>query len=206
MLLDKLMPQYHVAERHRTLVRAAPSAVYAAVREANLAGGTVTRLLFAVRVLPAAVGAFVRSPHAALRDWGGRRRQSGLRLADFERAGFRIISERAPHEIVIGLLGRFWTPQGAICADVDLETFRVGPPSGQALAGWNFSIREEPDGLSELRTETRVLCAPDAWPKFRIYWLLVRPGSGLIRHSMLRAIRREAERARSDQQNRNETI
>lgn len=73
MLLDELMPQYDVVERHQTLVRAEPSAVYAAVREADLAGGPVTR------------------------------------------------------------------------------------------------------------------------PRFRIYWLIVRPGSGLIRRSMLRAIRRRAE-------------
>jgi hypothetical protein len=43
-----------------------------------------------------------------------------------------------------------------------------------------------------LSTETRVWCAPDARAKFRLYWLLVRPGSGLVRRSMLRSIRREA--------------
>ena len=103
------------------------------------------------------------------------------------------MAERAPDELVIGLLGRFWTPRGGLCADVAAETFRAGPPMGQALAGWNFTVAMRPDGSSELRTETRVWCAADARWKFRLYWLAVRPGSGLIRRAMLRAIRRHAE-------------
>jgi hypothetical protein len=67
------------------------------------------------------------------------------------------------------------------------------PPPGQALAGWNFTIRPSHEGWVELRTETRVWCAPDARRAFRLYWLVVRPGSGLIRRAMLGAIRRRAE-------------
>jgi hypothetical protein len=193
VLLDELMPQYHIAERHLALVRAAPSLVYAALRETDLAGGPVTRLLLTLRALPAAIIALVRSPRAALAEWRERRPHRAVRLADFERAGFRIVSERAPEELLIGLLGRFWTLRGALCGDVSVETFRIGPPAGQALAGWSFSVRAGPGGLTELRTETRVWCAPDAWPKFRLYWFVVRPGSGLVRRSMLRAIRRQAE-------------
>lgn len=62
------------------------------------------------------------------------------------------MAERATDELVIGLLGRFWTPRGALCADVSAETFRAGPPVGQALAGWNFTVAMRPDGSSELHT------------------------------------------------------
>lgn len=58
------------------------------------------------------------------------------------------------------------TPGGAICDDVSIETFGAGPPAGLALAGWNFSVHARRGGLTELRTETRVWCAPDAWPRF----------------------------------------
>ena len=196
MLLDDLMPRYDVVERHRTVVRAAPSAVYAAVREADLAGGVVTRTLLALRALPAACVAAVRTPRGVAAEWRDRRARRGLRLADFERAGFRVIGERAAEELVLGLLGRFWTPRGGIRADVSAATFRAMPPAGHALAGWSFSVQARADGRTELRTETRVWCAPDARLKFRLYWLVVRPGSGLIRRSMLRAIRRRAEDAR----------
>lgn len=69
------------------------------------------------------------------------------------------------------------------------------PAGGQALAGWNFTVTMQPDGSSDLRLETRVWCAPDVRWKFQVYWLVVRPGSGLIRQARLRAIRRQAEAA-----------
>jgi hypothetical protein len=200
MLLDELMPVYDVVERHQTVVRAAPDVVFRAIREADLAGGPVTRALLAVRVLPAATLALARSPRAALAEWRARRaeRRRGMDLAAFERAGFRVVAERAPEELVIGLLGKFWTPRGGLCAEVSTAHFAAGPPVGYALAGWSFSVVPRSDGRTDLRTETRVWCAPDARAKFRTYWLVVRPGSGLIRRAMLRAIRREAERRGGD--------
>lgn len=135
------MPQYQVAECHQTLVRAAPSAVYAAVRETDLASSPATRLLFTLRVLPAAVITLVRSPRAALADWRERRAQRGWRLADFERAGFRIVAERVSEELVIGLLGRFRTPRGAICHD-------VRPGSGLIRRSMRHAIRRRAEQCS----------------------------------------------------------
>ena len=195
MLLDELMPTYDVVERHQTIVAASPDRVFAAIHESDLTGGAVTSVLLAVRMLPAAIGRLIRSPRLALGELRARRASHGPRhgLGPFERAGFRIVAERAPEEVVIGLLGRFWTPRGSLCPEVSAADFRSGPPAGQALAGWNFSIAPRPDGSSLLRTETRVWCAPDARGRFLAYWLVVRPGSGVIRRSMLRSIRRTAE-------------
>jgi hypothetical protein len=198
VLLDELMPKYDVIERHRTLVAAGPDAVYAALRGADLAGAPLTKLLLAIRAMPSALIALLRSPGGALVELRGSRKRlaqppRALRLADFERVGFHVVAERVSEELVIGLLGKFWTARGALCATLSVEDFHKGPPNGYALAGWNFTVAARADGLTELATETRVWCAEDARVKFRAYWLLVRPGSGLIRRSMLRAIRREAE-------------
>jgi hypothetical protein len=56
----------------------------------------------------------------------------------------------------------------------------------------NFLLVEEEDG-TRLSTETRVL-GTDRLAKlqFQPYWLLIRIGSGLIRHDILRAVRAEA--------------
>lgn len=196
MLLDDLMPVYDVVERHGIIVRAAPDVVFAAIRQADLAGGAITRLLLSLRAIPAALVAGARSPRAAWAEHKDRTEPGprGVRLRDFEHAGFRVVAERAPEELVIGLLGRFWTPRGGLCVDVIAGHFRSAPPPGQALAAWNFTVSRRADGACDLRTETRVRCAADARWKFRLYWLFVRPGSGLIRHSMLRAIRSCAER------------
>ena len=58
----------------------------------------------------------------------------------------------------------------------------------------NFLVQREGEA-TRVTTETRVLCADDARPKFRLYWMLIRPFSGLLRRFMLRAIRQEAEAA-----------
>lgn len=191
MLLDDLMPRYDVTERHRTLVHAPPARVYAAIGEADLLGGPMTRVLYALRVLPDALrGVVLRRPNPGAK----LRPPSAVRLRDLERSGFHVVATAPPDELVLGVLGRFWTLSGERCTDVTDETLRAGPPAGLALAGWNFTVVSLSGGRSELRTETRVLCAPDVRRKFRLYWLLVRPGSGLIRREILGAIRRCAER------------
>jgi len=196
VLLDELMPQYDVVERHGLPVRAAPEVTFDAIRSADLADGPITRALFAIRAIPATILLLVQSPRAFAGEVRARRRQRGrgTRLAEFERHGFRVVAERAPEELIIGLLGRFWTPRGGVCEQVSAATFNTGPPAGQSLAGWNFMVVPRGQDECELRTETRVWCAPDVRWKFRLYWMLVRPGSGLIRREMLRAIRKAAER------------
>ena len=191
------MPRFDVVERHALLIRARSDVVYSALRRADFASGAVPRMLLSLRAVPAAILAVVRSPSGARDEWRERRARRGSTLANLERAGFRVVAEDAPHELVLGVMGRFWTPRGGICRDFDSAVLRAGPPAGYAVAAWNFTL--EPQGAAQcvLRTETRVWCAPDVRRRFRLYWLLVRPGSGLIRRSMLRAIRREAEGSRA---------
>ena len=192
MLLDDLMPVYDVVERHHTAVRAAPTTVFVAIRSFDLSNSLLTRALLLVRSVPSVLIALVRSPRTALAE--PRALRAELRFADFEGAGFRVIAERPPEELVIGVLGKFWTVRGGARSDVSAAQFAAGPPQGYALAGWNFTVVPQRDGTSRLSTETRVWCAPDVRAKFRAYWLVIRPGSGLIRREILRAIRREAER------------
>ena len=183
---------YDVAERHHTLVRATPATVYSALREADMASGLLPRVLLALRALPGAI----LTPRATRRERKVAHAAEGTsaaRLANFERRGFRLIAERAPEELVIGVLGRFWTATGVLNPAVSRDDFIAGPPRGWALAGWNFRVIPRDALLTELRTETRVWCAPDALLKFRAYWMLVRPGSGLIRRAMLKSVRRYAE-------------
>lgn len=187
-LLDEFFPAYDVRERHARRIAASPEHVFAALRTANLADGATTRLLFALRALPAYLDAMVR----------GRQRQPGrgsLRLADFERVGFAVLAERPNEELLIGLQGRFWRPRGDL-EIIDAAAAREPIPPGRARAGWTFQLQTLADGRTELVTETRVRCADRrTWRRFRWYWTLIRPGSGLIRRAMLASIQREAESA-----------
>src|SRR5438105_1664859 len=90
------MPRYDVVERHRIRVLAAPATVYAAIRTADLTGGPFTRLLLAIRKLPAALLAAAHSPREAQAEWRAPRTSRDVTLAGFERAGVRVVAERPP--------------------------------------------------------------------------------------------------------------
>jgi hypothetical protein len=191
-LLDELLPvaAADAAERHATHVRAAPAEVLRALWSADLAG-PASRALLALRLLPAAIAGSADA-RTRLR---GLRGERALTLDDFRRAGFTVIGQREGHEVVLGLTGRFWSPSGGL-VPTDARTWAAGPPAGTAQAAWSFRVTPAADGATLLDTETRVRCADEATRRaFARYWLVVRPFSGLLRRAMLRAVRREAERA-----------
>lgn len=185
MLLDDFFPDFDVSERHTTRVAAPPAAVYSALRTADLGGHGVTRGLLALRALPAWLMRGARSAAAPV--------PRRVTLADFEQHGFAVLAERVADELLIGLQGRFWTLTGEL-EPLDAASARQPLPAGRARAGWNFLVEALPGGGTLLSTETRVLCADAATRRrFRWYWRLVRPGSGLIRRAMLARVKREAE-------------
>lgn len=194
MLLDEWLPGVPAPaaiERHATYVRSPSAAVHAALWRADL-GGPIVRVLLALRVLPAALGGSrsARERLAVLR--AGRDR---LTLQGFVDWGFTVLCEQPEREIVLGLTGQFWKLGGGI-VPTDVATFRHGPPAGYAQAAWNFTLTPASQGGTWLTTETRVRCGDaTARRRFRAYWLVVRPFSGLLRRLILRAIRREAEQA-----------
>lgn len=115
----------------------------------------------------------------------GRKPAPTFSLDDIVRKGnFHLLAEDPPRELVLGIEGAFWKPRYGTCS-VDAGAFHGPIPNGIARAAWNFVVAA--DGT--VSTETRILCAADARRKFALYWLFVRPFSGLIRRLMLRAIR-----------------
>ena len=118
-----------------------------------------------------------------------------MTLSEFETRGFRVLAENPPHELLIGLIGSFWKPDGGLLP-VDVAAFKGSQSPGTARVAWNFSVVKQENDMCELATETRVKCA-DAKSRryFGLYWAVIRPGSGLIRRYMLRSIREKAEGA-----------
>lgn len=144
----------------------------------------VVRLLLGLRALPA------RWARAA----GGQPPAEGGVTRPVRAVAFTVIAEQPGVELVLGLRGRFWTPTGGVVTAPAGE-FHHPPPAGQAHAVWSFRL-EPRDGGTHLVTETRVRCADAATRRsFLRYWGLIRFGSGWTRRSMLRLIRRTAERA-----------
>jgi hypothetical protein len=188
MLLDDFMPVFDVRTSHAIDVAAPPERVYACLWTADFDHWGLTRALYALRTLPAVVAA----PREA---WG--RLRAALRpghhtLSDMLAGGFAVLGERPGEEVVLGTVGRFWRAGGET-RPVSPARFREPAPPGAAKAAWSFTANRRPGG-AELRTETRVLCADAAARRrFRAYWLLIRPFSGMIRREMLAAVRSVAE-------------
>lgn len=176
MLIDDFLPAYDVRERHQIKVNASVDEVYAAVRRLDISGAKLSMLLFRLRGIPA-----------------GRLASSSFTLEDFIKMRFILLGERPNEELLLGLVGKFWTPAGGLLR-LDAEGFRRFDRRGYARAVWNFTLREQPHGSVLLETETRVSCT-DAVSRrwFRFYWLFIGSLSGLIRRDVLRAIKLNAE-------------
>ncbi|HXE74822.1 MAG TPA: hypothetical protein VNN18_04175 [Candidatus Xenobia bacterium] len=173
------MPAYDVAARHTIEISASLERVYGALQQVDLARSALTRWLLALRGL--------WSPF----------RKTALTLADFRESGFTLVGEDPPRELLLGLVGKFWSPTGCV-QRLDAAGFRSFSQPGFAKAAWSFSL--EPLGASRTRlaTETRIQCM-DARSRrrFRLYWFFIGPFSGCLRREALRLVKQEAEQKKA---------
>jgi hypothetical protein len=182
VLLDAVLPEYDVSKRHRVSIRASRARVFEELFRYDFGGSRVTRVLMTLR------GYGRRTRRAG----EGERRTLSESLARF---GFTPLGEAPGEELVFGLVGQFWRPSGGL-RTVSAAEFAAFREPGFAKAAWNLLCLPTADaGVTELSTETRVVCYGDATRrKFLLYWRVVEQFSGLIRWSLLRGVRRAAER------------
>jgi hypothetical protein len=167
-LLDEQVPDWHFREHHAIRVDAPPDRVFDAVRRVTLSEMGVFRALAWLR---------------------GIRMPVDRPVLEVAGASWEILADESGRELVMGSIGQPWRWRGGGSRPPgDFATF--GRP-GYAKMAINWRL----EGTT-LSTETRVLLTDDvARRKFRRYWLVIRPFSGLIRRVWLRAIKRRAERS-----------
>ena len=181
MLLDRWLPEFDVSRRHAISIAAPAARIYAEVLRYDFARSLVTGVLM------------------TLRGYGFRRRRAAAggpasfrdRLTRF---GFTLLEEKPGEELVFGLVGKFWKPDGGL-RPTSPEEFAAFREPGFAKAAWNVHVGGSGLHLPhrELSTETRVLCLGDeARRKFLLYWRLVEPFSGAIRWSVLRGVKKNS--------------
>jgi hypothetical protein len=163
--LADALPVYHHSERHTIRISATPERALEAAREARLDDMRLVGLLFKLRGLRAAA----RGPV-----WDALLAQ-----------GFQTLGEDT-----LVLVGKPWSPGGSLRRVDDFVAF--AEPGYAKMA---MDLRAVPDGDgARLETETRIyLTDAAARRRFRAYWLVIRPFSGLVRRSWLSAARRRAE-------------
>jgi hypothetical protein len=178
MRLDEALPAYDFRERHARRIAAPPQRVDEAVRAVTLGDMPVARLLFAIRSVPG-------------RARGRTRRTRPTDVPLLERAlrlGFGLLGDEPGVEVVVGMMGQPWKLAGGEWRLFDRpEEFVAFAEPGFVKAAMNFRFEPEASGTL-LTTETRILATDDlSRRRFRRYWLVIRPGSGLIRRDWLRA-------------------
>jgi len=174
MLIDDFLPEYDFSERHQTFVPAPKVAVRRAAHDWRPDSSPVWRWLVRIRGLG--------SPQGALSEWA-------------ESNGFLCLAE-TEDEVVYGQAGRFWSPneRAAMVSPRTVEEFRSLTDPRYAIAAMNILVESDASGRgTRLYTETRVRClGASSRRRFRLYWLIIRPFSGLLRRALLRGIKVEA--------------
>jgi hypothetical protein len=174
MTLDDCIAAPDWSERHSRVIAAPPEVVLAAARTVTVAEMPLAAVLLAVRALGRRPS---RKPFTTLVET----RVGGVWLESGPRG-----------DVWAGVL-RPWRNQSHRIADLD-ALLAFDDPGWVKVA---MDLTVEPRGAGTvLRTETRIAAtSDDARRIFGRYWFVVRPGSGLVRHSLLRAVERRALRA-----------
>lgn len=172
ILLDEVMPSYDRREVHSRATAAPAAAVWDAVHDLKADELRVMRALMGLRTLGRGSGDSDRTV-----------------LEGFKRMGFRVVAEDPGEELVIAGIGQFWKPSGGLRRVEGREYFTDFEEPGYAKVAFNFRLVD-----GRLSTETRIAGTDAAASRrFGLYWLLIRPGSGLIRREWLRALAKRAQ-------------
>jgi hypothetical protein len=176
MTLDDCIAAPDWSERHSRVIAAPPQVVLAAARAVTVAEMPLAAVLLAARGL-------------------GRRPPRKPFTTQLEtRVGGTWLETTERGDVWAGVL-RPWRNRSHPIAD--LEALLAFDDPGWVKVAMDLTV--EPHGVGTvLRTETRIAAtSDDARRVFGRYWFVVRPGSGLVRHSLLRAAERRALRLRA---------
>jgi hypothetical protein len=180
-LIDHILPQYQFVERHQLMVAAPAAALLDWAADPRMGDDPLVQRMIALREAPARL---------AKRLGLG----AGLPVRPFGLRDFTPLGRNGTEEIAYGLAGRFWQADYGLLPLADGHAFRAAAHAPVVRLVLNFTARPQADGRTLLATETRVHC-PDAATlrRFRPYWLLIRPVSGLIRRRLLQRIASAAQ-------------
>ncbi|POY37963.1 hypothetical protein C3K47_05415 [Solitalea longa] len=172
MLQDKYLRQSDFSKSEFIEINAPIDKVYLVVETLNFEKSRIIYWLFKLRGIPV---------------------PESLTLKGLEKINFVKLETIPNKEIILGLIGQFWTPTGRL-KKFKPEEFINFDDSTFAKATWNFELTESNDLKTRLNTETRIFCpTTKTKKKFKIYWTIIQPFSSWIRKEILRAIKNQAE-------------
>jgi hypothetical protein len=180
-LLDQFMPSCEVAARHQIRVAAPAAVTFAAARNLDLSHSI-------------AIGTIFKARELLLGAKPDRGRQSPALVDQMKALGWGVLAEIPDTEIIMGAATQPWLADVVFRA-IPADDFVNFDEPGYVKIAWTIRVDEDGPLQSVAKTETRVTTTDGfARRKFRVYWSFLSPGIILIRHLVLAAVKREAER------------
>lgn len=194
LLLDALLPHADAVRVEHLIVEGELDEVYAAVRDADfmrMAEQPLMRALFGLRALGERVVCAVRRRPVPVPAPTAR-----LRLSDLGDEGeWVLLGERPPHEIAIGVVGRFWAGE-TVWERIAAHDFAAFDRPGFARIAAGFSLRPYGEGRVLVSYECRTQATDAAARRgFLRYWRPLSPFVGVVLRTQLRIVARTAAEA-----------
>lgn len=177
-LIDTVLPEYDVVERHAVTLAAPPDLVWQTLHAVTFDDVPVFAAFMRIRL--AAVGRFaVDAPPPA---------RPILAAMIAPGSGFTVVASQPGHEIVLAMVGRPWDNRTPVGSAPDLDAFGRYVTAASVRIAFNFRVAAVAGG-TRLTTETRVAGTdPEGTRIFGRYWRVVYPGSAVLRQAWLDAV------------------
>ena len=193
MLLDEFVPKWDFREDCTVKVKAPIDVTYRAIMEFTLAEvSPLVRVLSFLRTLPEKMVGRKYSTSDYHMPY----------LPQECRDFFTELAREPPHEFVCGLIvpgdiGRVWKKSSDLnFRATDAQEFKVYTDPSHLKVAMSICLCDsgEPESI-KLRAEWRIgALSPQARKKFTLYWRIIGPFSHLIQKSLVKAVKRRAEK------------
>lgn len=162
-ILNHFLPEYDFIEQHQLWIPATPEKAYQTFQRLDFSESWILKTLLFFR---------------------------GIRNTETLQNMFVTMIDHPPDAFVQGLIGRPWTFKGELITFEPSQFPEFNLPNYAKMV-WGFLFIAKDEGCLVI-TETRIKCTDSSSrKKFGLYWLFIRPFSGLVRIIILRLLRKK---------------
>lgn len=173
-LQQKYLPTFDFSKTESTLINCPEEKIFPFIQKLEFKNSKVIYWLFKLRGIPV---------------------PESLTLEGLEKLGFIKLEFVENRELILGLVGKFWTIKGQL-KKMNPQQFVSFSDSEFAKTTWNFKLNKtKNENQTEVSTETRILCTDSKnRRKLKLYWSIIQPFSSLIRKEILKSVKYNSEK------------
>lgn len=172
-LQEKYLPNFDFCKTESSIINCSKHKIFPLIKNLEFNNSKIIYWLFKLRGIPV---------------------PESLTLQGLEKLGFIKLDLSENEELILGLVGKFWTLNGNLLKMNSEEFLKFNNPEF-AKTTWNFKLIPIHLNQTKITTETRIFC-PNSLnkKKFKLYWIFIQPFSSIIRKEILKNIKNNAEK------------